>query len=371
MKGVGMAAAAERLALLQHRNVSWSMRGAWLLQSESAACGSGHDPCQAETVHALLLLIGLCTTIVTIICAFAFFREDKEEQITPLCPQLVVKELDLSFKMPLDSQADNMTVTDLNEQPICKVAMDWPDPFRPGASGVAATVRLQNNQDLTLATVVARNVAVVGQGLALCRAGCEIFGFVEPEGPRRYYVRHRTGVHLLTLVGDFSSMDIEGINPVGSKVCWFKKVGPDCRGRALQHVDAGLVICSLLATHIHRRLTLSAPTAQPPPLPPGPPRRGAAAPEAPGGTPPPAKDVGPAAPAATAPFPALPEGADAGATSPEPPLLPPPTTTELAATPEGAPPGAAAGAPEVIAEGAVAHSAAPPGVASGGSPTSS
>lgn len=239
--------------------VSWNMRGAWLLQTDGDLCESGQEPCRTENLHALVLLMVLCSLIVSIICAFAFFREDKEEQITPLCPQLVVKDLDLRFKMVLDSQVDTIVVTDLSNQPVCKVAMDWPDPFRPGASGVAATVRLQNNLDLTLATVVARPVTVVGQGLALCRAGCEVFGFVEPEGPRRYCVRHRSGVHLLTLMGDFASIDVEGINPVGSKVCWLKKVGDECTGRVLQHVDAGLVICSLLATHVHRRISNAVP----------------------------------------------------------------------------------------------------------------
>ncbi|CAK0897247.1 unnamed protein product, partial [Prorocentrum cordatum] len=41
-------------------------------------------------------------------------------------------------------------------------------------------------------------------------------------------------------------------------VCWFKKVGLECRGRVLQHVDAGLVICSLMAVHLHRRLQAGA-----------------------------------------------------------------------------------------------------------------
>jgi len=232
----------------------------WLLQISSSTCTS-QDPelCRAETIHAILLLSFLSVSIIMIVCAFVFFREDKEEQITPLCPALVVKEEDINFTLPLGSNADNMTVMNLgNGQTICKVVMDWPDPFRPGGQGVVGTVRLQNNLDLPLATVVARNVAVVGHGLALCRAGCEIFGFVEPEGPGRYSVRHRTGVHLLTLTGDFASFDIEGINPVGSKVCWFKKVRNECRGRALQHVDAGLVLCSLLATHVHRRLLANA-----------------------------------------------------------------------------------------------------------------
>lgn len=233
-----------------HIDPFWSYR---LLQFGCE--GADIDSCRIESLHALLLLVGLCTTIVFILCAFAFFREDKEEQITPLCPQLMVHEASLEFTLPLDSKAEMMTIDDLSGKPMCKVAMDYPDPFRPGSSGVAATVRLQSIQDVTLATVVARNVAVLGQGLALCRAGCEIFGFVEPEGQNRYFVRHRTGVHLLTLCGDFDNMDVEGINPVGSKVCWFKQKGDSCQGQVLQHVDAGLVLCSLLATRVHRRLS--------------------------------------------------------------------------------------------------------------------
>merc|ERR1719464_2524101 len=216
LRGLSNETAVTPAQLVQ--TAGWVSRSSWVVRGNGCAqigrvWDSAYEltPCGLESLRA---------TIVAVVCAFAFFREDKEEQITPLCPQLVVKEVDLAFKMPLDSQADSRTVTDLSNQPICKVALDWPDPFRPGASGVAATVRLQTNMDLTLATVVARNVAVVGQGLALCRAGCEIFGFVEFEGPSRFSVRHRTGVHLLTLTGDFEGIDVEGINPVGSKVCW-------------------------------------------------------------------------------------------------------------------------------------------------------
>lgn len=238
-------------------NVSWSIRGAWLLQERMRICDPVQERCDTEATQVLVLLISLCSTIIIVICAFTFFREDKEEQITPLCPQLVVKDADLRFEMPLQSEAEIMEVTGRKSEAICKVSMDWPDPFRPGASGVAATVRLQNpGAGTTLATVVARNVAVSGQGLALCRSGCEIFGFVEPDTERRYHVRHRTGVHLLTLFGDFDSINIEGINPVGSKVCSIQKSNDGIvYGRVLQHVDAGLVICALLATHVHRRLS--------------------------------------------------------------------------------------------------------------------
>lgn len=212
------------------------------------------DPCKTEAVHAYIVIFALAAVIVSMFCAFYFFREDKEEQITPLSPQLVVLGGDLKFILPLDQQIDCMAVGDKNGNPLCKVIMDWPDPFRPGSSGVTATVRLLSSQDQTLATVVARSMAVIGQGLALCRSGCEIFGFVEADGMQRYHVRHRTGVQLLTLSGDFENIDIVGVNPVGSKVCWLKKENGVCKGSILQHVDAGLVICALLATNVHRRL---------------------------------------------------------------------------------------------------------------------
>lgn len=238
--------------------IQWHMQSAWLLQTQHRICGAGEGLCSAESWHAFILLLFLCTTIVLILCAFAFFREDKEEQIKPLCPQLVVKESDLSFTMPLDLQAEAFAVTDSQNQLVCKVVVDWQDPFRPGASGVAATARLQNHLDLTLTTLVARNVAVVGQSLVLCRENGEVFASVEPDGGRRFHIRHRTNVHLISLVGDFSQtdLDIDGINPVGTKVCSFKSNGSQCKGWVMQHVDAGLVISSLLATLVYKRLAL-------------------------------------------------------------------------------------------------------------------
>lgn len=265
------------VSLIQTRSqltaqLSWNVRAASFLQEASTACDPIKDPnCSAESTKVLFLLISLCATITLVICAFSFFREDREEQITPLCPQLVVKDTELKFTLPalpLFTQVDstnNMDVTDKQGNIVCKISMDWPDPFRGSPHGVAATVRIHKS-DMTLATIVARNVAVLGQGLALCRTGCEIFGFVEPEG-NRYIVRHRTGVHLLTLIGSFGPdtslapeaqqdiWDIEGVNPVGSKVCSMKKVGNECVGKVTQHVDAGLVICAIMATYVHRRLS--------------------------------------------------------------------------------------------------------------------
>jgi len=212
-------------------------------------------------MKVLLLLITLSATVVLVICSFGFFREDKEEHITPLCPGLVVRDAELKFRHPalsLRTQADSardIDVLDYGDPAdcICKVTVDFPDPFRGSPHGVAATVRIHKS-DMTLATVVARNVSVSGQGLALCRIGSEIFGFVEPDG-NRYVVRHRTGVDLMTLIGSFDDWDIEGVNPVGTKVFSMKQVGDECVGSVNQHVDAGLVLSALLAIHVHRRLS--------------------------------------------------------------------------------------------------------------------
>jgi len=263
-------AAEDYARLVRHgAKVSWNMRGAWLLQEANHVCDPKLDPnCTGERTKVLILLISLCATIFVVGCAFNFFREDREESLTPLCPQLVVKDAELKFRFPtppLLTQAEstnNLDVMDNSDPPkcICKISMDWPDPFRGSPHGVAATVRITKS-DMTLATIVARNVAVMGQGLALCRTGCEIFGFVEPAEGNKYYVRHRTGVHLLTLIGtdnspnSFDDWDIEGYNPVGSKVCSLKKNGNECVGKVTQHVDAGLVLCALMAIYVHRRLS--------------------------------------------------------------------------------------------------------------------
>lgn len=287
-------AAQDYARLVKHgAKVSWNMRGAWLLQEANQICDPQLDPdCGSEKTKVLILLISLSATIIIVGCMFNFFREDREEQLTPLCPQMIVQKEELKFRfttLPLAIQgggesSHNLDVLDANGKTHCKISMDWPDPFRGSPHGVAATVRLTQN-DSTLATIVARNVAVMGQGLALCRTGCEIFGFVEPAEGNRYYVRHRTGVHLLTLIGgglpgNVDDWDIEGYNPAGSKVCVLKKNKDDpseCLGKVMQHVDAGLILCALMSIYVHRRL--SQPVAAPPralsPPPSGPEDKGA------------------------------------------------------------------------------------------------
>lgn len=234
--------------------------GAWLLQETSFVCGPGSDEpdCHTENVHILLLVALLCLGICSVLGTYCMIREDKEEQLTPLCPQLIVKDAQLKFKLPLDDERSLFEILDSSDELVCKAVVDWPDHLKPGFSGVAATVRLQNSADMTLATVVAREVAVAGQGLALCRAGCEIFGFVEfdPVDPNLYTVRHRSGVELLKLHGEFDAqtMSVSMVNPGGLEVCSIRRVGDFCYGTVLQYVDAGLILSALFAAHVNRKL---------------------------------------------------------------------------------------------------------------------
>lgn len=222
-----------------------------LIQAATSSCG---EPCIEESVHAVMLLLFLTSILIGMGVACSFFREDKEEQIKPLCPQLVVRELNFAFTMPMGKQEDVFPVTSSRGDTICRVVIDWPDPFRPGASGVAATVRLVSTLDHTLTTLVARN-ALSGQSLILCRESGEMFASVEPDGPTRYHVRHRTNIHLLTLSGDFGAGNVDGINPAGAMVCGFQAIDSECRGWVVPHVDAGLAICSLMAIRVHKRLS--------------------------------------------------------------------------------------------------------------------
>jgi len=281
LHGIATAASSSANTVAHYVNVSepelqsWSIRKSWLFQGSHD--GRSHvfcmvpAECRHESIEGLILLLVLCSAIVSIVCAFAFFREDREDQITPLVPQLVVKtDSDLYFKMPLDVGLSASTIRNLDDEPLCKVTIEWPDPNQSDDISVAARVTLLSTYDSTLATVVARSVQVAGQGLALCRNGVDIFGFVEPEGPKRFVVRHRAGVHLLTLIGEFSgsgSINVVGVNPGGHKVCQFQSVGNgECRGRVLPFVDAGMVICAILSTVIHQRLpNPRIPGAQPAP----------------------------------------------------------------------------------------------------------
>lgn len=273
MWGAALASVLETLEVGDDHGVTHAgghLRGAWLLLQESSfVCGPGSDEpdCHTENAHILFLVVMLCLGICSTFGIFVTMRDDKEEQLTPLSPQLIVKDPQLHFRVALDDESDFFEVLDSHDEIVCKAVLDWPDPLKTsGISCVTATVRLQNSLGTTLATVVARSGAPDGQTYALCRTSCEVFGFVEadPVDPNFYTVRHRSGVELLELRGEFDtqSMSVSVVSCSGIEVCTVRRVGDICYGTMLEYVDAGMVLCALFATHVHRQIEKLAPEGE-------------------------------------------------------------------------------------------------------------
>ncbi|CAE6944426.1 phr [Symbiodinium natans] len=245
---------------------SWNMRGAWLLQTSSTSCAPG-EACYADQLRLTILLFVLVGAIASMLCAFGFFREDKDELLTPLTPQLVVKKEErLVLQLPFDSKEDNFLVTKVNGDIFCQVESKWPDPFREGSKAPEVEVRLSSakSQPLTMvSTVVDRNFVMASHAFSLCRnhSKDEPFAFVtpeQPENPRRYFVRHRMGYPLLSLDGDFGAeggrINIRGLNKDNYQICGLENTDSgESQCFVLQHIDAGLVLGALLAVRLHIR----------------------------------------------------------------------------------------------------------------------
>lgn len=238
-----------------------ALRGAWL---QIGTCVPGQE-CYSDQIHLMMLLVLLCLTIGSMLCAFGFFREDKDEMFTPLTPQLVVKkEAQLNMRFPFDTQEENFEIHRMDGEVLCRVALEWPDPFREGSSsnaGVLGSFKIQSAKGNNIAIVKARQHSAMGQSLQLCRPTAheyiaDMFAFIEPEAENRYCIRHRTGYPLLTLSGSFSGpgLHVEGRNKDSALICELKKVGEHCECFVLQYVDAGLVIGGLLAVLLQSRM---------------------------------------------------------------------------------------------------------------------
>mmetsp|Transcript_8412 Transcript_8412/g.21538 ORF Transcript_8412/g.21538 Transcript_8412/m.21538 type:complete len:398 (-) Transcript_8412:70-1263(-) len=229
------------------------------------ACHQGvGDFCEVENAHIAALFIFLCVTIVVVLCIYMHLHEDTSEEITPLTPQLLAKGGPKIFRMVLNDDVSAIDVTDDEAKLMCRVVVEWPDPLRPGFGGVAATVRILNDLDYTLTTVVARSVSVQGQGICVCRANSEIFGFVEhvtfDEGqgrPSSYNISHRTSGKLLTVTGSVGPVcdgKVEMTTPAGLTICTIVRTGLLCEGHVHANVDIGLMIISFFAARLNEQL---------------------------------------------------------------------------------------------------------------------
>lgn len=211
-------------------------------------CLAEDKSCVAEKVQVITLVSVLFLTIVFVLIIFRNLREEKEERITPLCPQLIVKSVDITLGMQLDE--DSFDVTEPSGDKFCKVILDWPTT----AVGIVGTVRLQSVHGVPLVTVVVRS-GYAGQNMAICRgSGREMFGFIEATRDK-FFVQHRTNTELLTLSEDPETNEMSVYNPVGGRVCTANMKNGEMLVNIIQHVDAGLALASIIATRVQRRMT--------------------------------------------------------------------------------------------------------------------
>lgn len=220
-----------------------------------------NDSCLPDKIQVVGVLAFLLTVNLVTLFLCACIREDKDEQINPLCPQLVVKDRELVLRMSTPDRSQDATsveVHTLTGEKVCTALIEIQDPFHPAAAGIAGSVRLLNPEDELLASVIVRVETAAHQGMAIFRAGFEIFGFVDPAGDSKYAVSHHTGIPIINFVGDFDRFsEISGLNPAGLKVCAVIRKADEVFVRVAQYVDIGLVMCTLMATQVDKKLSVA------------------------------------------------------------------------------------------------------------------
>jgi len=176
-----------------------------------------------------------------------------------LCPPLLVPSgMEFIFVMPevieAGRQEDSFNVVDLNGSPLSHVVISERTPMgqhRPG-------IYLQTLAGQTLAVVYTEQIHTgTGKSPLICWPSGAQFAVLKRDsstGPTgRYKLKHRSGQKLLTFHGDFLEKAINVVNHAGKLVCAterravdFDKRGSYYQVRVAPHVDAGIVICSLL-----------------------------------------------------------------------------------------------------------------------------
>mmetsp|Transcript_21711 Transcript_21711/g.49410 ORF Transcript_21711/g.49410 Transcript_21711/m.49410 type:complete len:370 (+) Transcript_21711:86-1195(+) len=242
---------AQLIGHLRNAPSSWS-DGRSLSEASLCSIFDVSDECRSEyrAICALFLLLSSLLALVSYLLCVV--REELDVHITPLTPQLIVKSADTQITIPWDETSPVCDVREQSGDLLCRVFSEFPNYQ---TSSTQVSLRLESAAGCDLAVLLALRALPEEQQLALCRVGCETFGFVVPEAKDRYSVQHRTGMILLTLVGDFSTGRVEIFNPMGTKVCRFEKVDGSLAAHVEQGVDAGLIVTSYLATQVHRRMS--------------------------------------------------------------------------------------------------------------------
>lgn len=170
-----------------------------------------------------------------------------------LCPALLVPAgMEFIFAMPeaveagrQDAQFD---VIDLKGTPLSRVVVSE-------NTGKKRGIFLQTLTRQPLAEVQTEHLYVQPSRTPyICWPSGEQYGYLKRDtATGRYKLKHHTGRKLLTFHGDFHEKAVNVVNSAGKLVCATERCildfdsRPHYQVRVAPHVDAGLVICSLLA----------------------------------------------------------------------------------------------------------------------------
>lgn len=175
-------------------------------------------------------------------------------EVQPLCPDLVVPsgmELVFAVREVLNKERQKLSfsIVDLQGQALSHVIVN--------ECGQDCVIQLQMLDQRPLAMVRTKQVHECSGGLPeICRPSGEVFCSVtkiEPVPGGRYVLRGMSGQRLLAFNGDFREKAINVVNSSGRLVSDTERCivhfdnAPHYQVRVAPGVDAGLVLCGLLA----------------------------------------------------------------------------------------------------------------------------
>lgn len=232
-----------------------------LMQASPTICADGFfsgSTCSVENLHILLLVVILCSAISVAGCLWWFTKDYEESRHGPLCPQLLVKQPGLKFKMTVDLTSCQPMEILADGVVLGKVIVSWAEKrIAEGPAGIILTLGLQNATGMPLAAVAIRSVKHKEDAVMLCRPGCIVFGFLDvPADPyQETSVFYRTGSKMLGVLEDHHS-NLRAFSYLGIEVGKVNIDGDVFSGEIIPEVDAGLFLCSVLGRHV-RHLILS------------------------------------------------------------------------------------------------------------------
>lgn len=197
-------------------------------------------------------------SLLTSPCGSPSFRDNRNYW---LCPSLVVPSgMELVFAVSelitAEKQQVSFHIVDLQGQPLSRVVVD--------EFGSRGGIFLRSLDDRPLAWVKTAGLyEKSGATPQICWPSGEVYGSISKEDPvpnKRYTLRDKTGHRIFTYNGNFQEKAINVVSSSGRLVCDTERCAaaalattPHFQVRVAPSVDAGLVLCGLLAIDKLRR----------------------------------------------------------------------------------------------------------------------